>query len=161
MIRYIIGDATDPQGDGTKIIAHCCNNIGAWGAGFVLALSKRWPEVETAYRADFLMGGQVALGDTKVYEVRRGLFVANMIALNGIRGKSYIPLIYEALEECLQKLALFATEEAMIFGPLPSIHMPRIGCGLAGGTWDEVGPIVERELADFDVTVYDLPGAKQ
>jgi len=35
--------------------------------------------------------------------------------------------------------------------------MPRIGCGLAGGTWEEVEPLVQEHLAvDFNVTVYDL-----
>jgi len=24
--------------------------------------------------------------------------------------------------------------------------MPRIGCGLAGGKWEEIGPILEQEL---------------
>jgi hypothetical protein len=35
--------------------------------------------------------------------------------------------------------------------------MPRIGCGLAGGTWDKVEPIVLKELAGLDVFVYDMP----
>ena len=39
-IKYIIGDATAPKMDGTKIICHVCNVIGGWGKGFVLALSK-------------------------------------------------------------------------------------------------------------------------
>jgi hypothetical protein len=36
--------------------------------------------------------------------------------------------------------------------------MPRIGCGLAGGKWEEVGRIVEEELLNngVAVTVYDL-----
>jgi hypothetical protein len=40
-----------------------------------------------------------------------------------------------------------------------TVHMPRIGCGLAGGRWEEVGAIVEEELASrgVAVTVYDLP----
>jgi hypothetical protein len=39
-----------------------------------------------------------------------------------------------------------------------TVHMPRIGCGLAGGKWEEVGQIVEQELVDRGVatTVYDL-----
>lgn len=49
-IQYITGDATDPTGGGNKIIAHVCNDIGAWGAGFVLAISRRWPQPEAEYR---------------------------------------------------------------------------------------------------------------
>jgi O-acetyl-ADP-ribose deacetylase (regulator of RNase III) len=41
-IFYMTGDATAPVGEGQKLIVHVCNDIGAWGAGFVLALSKRW-----------------------------------------------------------------------------------------------------------------------
>lgn len=40
-IKYVIGDATEPQGTGRKIIAHVCNDCGGWGAGFVLALSAK------------------------------------------------------------------------------------------------------------------------
>ncbi len=39
-IQYLKGDATSPQAKGTKIIAHICNDIGGWGKGFVLAVSK-------------------------------------------------------------------------------------------------------------------------
>ncbi len=33
------------------MVAHVCNDIGGWGKGFVLAVSRRWPEPEAAYRA--------------------------------------------------------------------------------------------------------------
>jgi len=38
------------------------------------------------------------------------------------------------------------------------VHMPRIGCGLAGGTWDRIEPIIVRALCEHDVavTVYDF-----
>src|SRR5258707_4996004 len=64
-IKFIKGDATCPQAKGTKIVCHICNDIGGWGKGFVLAISKRWEEPEAAYRAwyadrssnDFGLGG--------------------------------------------------------------------------------------------------------
>lgn len=36
-------------------------------------------------------------------------------------------------------------------------YMPRIGCGLAGGTWPRVEPLVENRLVrrGIPVTVYD------
>lgn len=39
-----------------------------------------------------------------------------------------------------------------------TIHMPRIGCGLAGGDWAEIERLIERLLCDNDihVRVYDL-----
>ncbi len=50
MINYVKGDATSPIGDGVKLIVHVCNDIGAWGAGFVLALSKKWITPEKQYK---------------------------------------------------------------------------------------------------------------
>jgi hypothetical protein len=37
------GDATSPQAKGPKVIAHVCNDIGAWGKGFaaVDVIAKR------------------------------------------------------------------------------------------------------------------------
>jgi hypothetical protein len=36
--------------------------------------------------------------------------------------------------------------------------MPRIGCGLAGGTWDKMEPVIITALANKGIhtTVYDL-----
>ncbi len=59
---------------------------------------------------------------------------------------------YEAIREGLKKVALEARRLRA------SVHMPRIGCGLAGGDWQTVAKIVEEELvnADLPVTVYDF-----
>jgi hypothetical protein len=37
------------------------------------------------------------------------------------------------------------------------VHLPRIGCGLAGGTWKRVEPLIDARLCarDVPVTVYD------
>ncbi|WP_436847462.1 hypothetical protein [Streptomyces aureus] len=37
------------------------------------------------------------------------------------------------------------------------MHMPRIGCGLAGGSWSRVEPLVTERLVrrGLSVTVYD------
>ena len=58
---------------------------------------------------------------------------------------------YEAIRKGLQRVAAKARQLGA------SVHMPRIGCGLAGGQWEEVAKIVE-ELVNrgVPVTVYDL-----
>jgi O-acetyl-ADP-ribose deacetylase (regulator of RNase III) len=35
-----------------------------------------------------------------------------------------------------------------------SVHMPRIGCGLAGGDWSKVEPLITRRLTDKGIAVY-------
>jgi len=52
-INYVKGDATNPASIGNKIIAHVCNDIGGWGKGFVMAISKRW-KVQFVKTEDYL-----------------------------------------------------------------------------------------------------------
>lgn len=154
-ITYRPGDATDPAGDGPKVVAHVCNDAGGWGRGFVLAVSRRWPEPEAAYRSWHAgRAGRFGLGATQFVEVGPDLWVANMVAQAGFsRGPGRPAIRYPALASCLAHVAGWATANNA------SVHMPRIGCGLAGGRWDEVEPIVARSLAGISVTVYDLPQA--
>jgi len=151
------GDATEPRGDGPKIIAHVCNDTGGWGKGFVLALSRRWREPEADYRRWYKERATsgFGLGATRLVQVCPDTWVANMVAQHGLHPTSAGPPIrYDAVEACLAKLG----DEAVARGA--SVHMPRIGCGLAGGTWDRIEPLVARTLLarDVPVTVYDFAG---
>jgi hypothetical protein len=84
-LRVIKGDATSPQAKGRKIIAHICNDLGGWGKGFVLTISKRWPEPERAYRHWHRdrAGNDFGLGATQLVQVRPDTWVANMLAQHG------------------------------------------------------------------------------
>lgn len=167
MIKYIKGDATQPGGPGTKIVCHVTNNVGGWGSGFVVALSKAFGSgrgtPEDAYREWHSQGedyNEVAqrcvpfeLGNVQFVWVDEGIVVANMIAQENtisLDPEGGPPIRYESLALCLAKVGDYVD----IYGG--SVHMPRIGCGLAGGTWDRVGPIVEDALEGIAVTVYDL-----
>lgn len=158
-ITYLVGDATAPISDGPKIIVHCCNNVGAWGAGFVLAVSKRWSEPEEVYRdvADRFRDN-IPLGRVDFVHVGPGLTVANIIGQDGVGWDAGMPPIrYHAIAKAL----IDVCREAKWHGA--SVHMPRIGCGLAGGTWDQVSRFVEMALCVFDVPVfvYDLAPVPQ
>ena len=160
MITYTKGDAVFPQGEGTKIIANICNDIGAWGAGFVLSVSQEHPLAEQKYRRWYQEQEEegtefyqlpMALGNTLFVQTKPDVWVANMVAQTGIMPKAGTPPIrYEALRDCLTEVAEFALASQA------SIHMPRIGCGLAGGVWSEVEKIIEEVLQGISVTVYDF-----
>lgn len=149
-LKYVIGDATQPIGEGLKVICHCSNDIGGWGAGFVVALSKRWREPEQAYRSLKTR----KLGDVQFVEVEDDIMVANMIAQHNIvsqiiDGVVTKPIRYYALNTCLEKVNAFALENKA------TLHMPRIGAGLAGGDWVEIEKIIKNTMS-VDVFVYDL-----
>jgi O-acetyl-ADP-ribose deacetylase (regulator of RNase III) len=131
-IHYVIGDATRPQGTGPRIIVHGCNDAGLWGAGFTGALSRRGAAPEQAYRAWARATDAVpfALGQVAFVAVEPGLWVANLISQHDIRRAGTPPPIrYDAVRQGLARVARFALQHQA------SIHMPRLGCGLAGGQW--------------------------
>jgi O-acetyl-ADP-ribose deacetylase (regulator of RNase III) len=139
---------------GVKIVAHVCNDLGGWGKGFVLALSRRWPEPEAAYRAWHRdrASNDFALGAVQLVQVERYVHVANMIGQRGTRtGSKGVPVRYEAIDRALARLADHAADLDA------SVHLPRIGCGLAGGKWSRIEPLITRRLVERGtaVTVYD------
>jgi O-acetyl-ADP-ribose deacetylase (regulator of RNase III) len=132
-----------------------CNDLGSWGKGFVVAISRRWPEPERAYRRwhSDRAGNDFGPGAVQLVQVRADIWVANMVGQRGIRtGSDGPPIRYDAVERCLTSVAGHATSLSA------SIHMPRIGCGLAGGRWDRIEPLVVAALCtrDIAVTVYDF-----
>lgn len=159
-IGYRTGDATEPHGIGTKIIVHCVNDVGAWGAGFVLALSRKWREPERQYhlwhQSGKLDGVPFELGRVQMVKVTSDIFVANLIGQHGIRCRQnnggLPPVRYEAIRH---GLAYIRSHVIMLNA---SVHMPRIGAGLAGGDWHVIAQIVADEFSvhNIPVTVYDL-----
>jgi O-acetyl-ADP-ribose deacetylase (regulator of RNase III) len=159
-ITYLTGDATEPiAGEGIKIITHICNNAGGWGAGFVLALSAKWSKPEVAYkkwykernkRSKYTSSRIFTLGNIQLVKVEDDILVANMIAQEHYKWINNIPPIrYEALANCLDKLNNEIPHRS-------TVHMPRIGCGLAGGKWKIVEAIINTNI-NKPVFVYDLP----
>lgn len=149
MITYIKGDATKPIGEGEKLILHVCNDIGRWGKGFVVAISKKWKKPEQIYRRN-----KKDLGLVEVVRVESDIYVINMIAQRGI-GREWMTktyLDYEALKECLKKVNVWIDKKKEDY----TIHMPRIGCGLGGGEWGRVEEIIIEILNDKEIYVYDL-----
>ena len=162
-LNYVVGDATQPIGGGPKFIIHCCNDVGLWGAGFVLALSRRWPGPEECYylwndmdKETFKLG---EIQDVNV-EFGDGVWVINMIGQHGVGViNSISPIRYSAIRECLKKVADLAFDP-VFRGEFRScsIHAPRFGAGLAGGDWDIIEVIINEELVEkgLSVTVYDF-----
>lgn len=160
----VFGDATKPGGKGPRFICHVVNDIGAWGAGFVLSLSKVDQRPEKAYRewsahrdhsdSALFESGSFTLGEIQLVpfdQEAKTQWVVNMIAQHGIYVAGGIPPIrYDALGECMRKVAEKAKEMSA------SIHSPMFGCGRAKGKWE----IIERMIIDewcsksISVTIY-------
>jgi O-acetyl-ADP-ribose deacetylase (regulator of RNase III) len=175
-IYYLKGDATNPPGTGTRIIVHICNDVGGWGKGFVVAISNKWKQPEAAYRNWFTQEEitpteiirferlesrdrysnekKFELGNVQFVRVTDDIWVANMLAqrdtIPDIDGMP--PIRYAFLAQCLERVKQFAKKQQA------SVHMPRIGCGLAGGQWTEIEPLINKELVahEIETIVYDF-----
>lgn len=156
MITYLTGDATKPVGGGRKIIAHVTNDEGGWGAGFVLALDKMSPEPKKMYQSMHRYWTQsnkllfLPLGTVNYAKVSDDTYVANMTAQHRTVRTVAKPICYKSLEHCLKNVSDYARQQGA------TIHMPRIGCGLAGGDWNVVESIIDDVMYHEDVFVYDL-----
>ena len=175
-IKYIKGDATNPTDSKTKVIVHICNDIGGWGKGFVTAVSKKWKQPEIEYRNwyknkegkqtdtvqferlesrdKYSNEKKFELGNVQFVKVAEDIWVANMIAQRDIKPdkNGQPPIRYSFVSKCLERVRQFAERHNA------SIHMPRIGCGLAGGQWTKIEEIINDNLIahEIETTVYDF-----
>lgn len=78
-----------------------------------------------------------------------------MIGQHGIarRGRTDPPVRYTAVATAMTALAAHCAHLDA------EVHMPRIGAGLAGGSWERIEPLLQAHLLahGITVTVYDLP----
>lgn len=160
-IQYVLGDATQPAGEGLKYIVHVVNDANRWGAGFVLAVSRRWPCCKTKYHKWMRRNsGKAMLGALQLIPVEDDVIVANIVGQHGIRKVNGVPPVrYAAIDRALALLTRVIVEKT----PTASCHMPTLGCGLSGGHWKKVEPLVRKHLvaAGIGVTVYRLEGLDQ
>jgi O-acetyl-ADP-ribose deacetylase (regulator of RNase III) len=128
------------------IIAHVCNDQGAFGAGVALALRQKYPHVAR----DYFSLRHYQLGTVQYVSAGPGLVVANMIAQHGLRSaRNPVPLQYDHLRACLISLNAMASRLGY------TVHMPRIGSGLAGGEWRIIGGIIQ-DVMTVPVIIHSL-----
>lgn len=154
-ITYVPGDATAPRTGGLRIVAQVVNDAAfTWGGGFSLSVRKKWPAAQSAYREWASTDRNLRLGNIHLAPIDGYLTVASLIAQHGF-GPSARPRIrYVHLRNSLRQLADVAIRQGA------SVHMPKIGCGQAGGIWTVVKELVEDELCarGIKVYVYESPG---
>jgi O-acetyl-ADP-ribose deacetylase (regulator of RNase III) len=154
LFTMIEGDATHPVGPGNKIIVHICNDKGYWGAGFTGSLSVRWLRPQIAYQHYKCLHAEdddLELGMVQFVHVDHDIWVANVVGQHGTRRGPVPPIRYNAVRKGLRRVARMAGEIHA------TVHMPKIGCGLGGGDWDVMQPIINEQLCNVgvNVTVYE------
>lgn len=123
------------------VIPHVVNNEGAWGAGFVIPLGKRFPSIKIAYLDNWY---SFNLGDIQWVNAAESVTVVNMYAQT-LGGKRR--LNYEHLVQCMRCVR-------KVFHNRP-ILAPRFGSGLAGGNWNFIRELIHDTWVScgIDVTI--------
>lgn len=159
-ITYIIGDVlNDAPCLKRKLIVHCCNDIGAWGAGVSGAISKIYPKAEEEYRKwhkfeHYMLGTQnipFKLGQIQIVPVEKFVFVINMIGQKGVVGyNNPKPVKYSAIVRCMEKVYQVCKKLDC------EIHAPLFASGLAGGKWETIEELINEIWHDVPVYIYKL-----
>jgi len=158
-IKYVVGDATLPQSPNNTVICHSCNDLGVWGSGFVVPLGNRYPKAKEDYiqwaKSLTPSPRPFRLGEVQFVQVGSQIWAANLIGQRGIGFRRGPPVKYEALYDGFNKVAEFAVANSA------DVVMPRIGCGLGGGSWDTVEKLILQTLSrkGVEVVVCDLQAA--
>lgn len=133
----------------TGLIIHGCNAQGVMGSGLAAQIRAKYPAAYEGYKK--LPTGEISLGACQIIKVGDNLFIGNCITqlYYGKDGRRYADL--RAIKKSLDS-AFFWCD--LMSQPL---HMPEIGCGLGGLSWDEVQEIVDglmEKYPNVNVTLY-------
>lgn len=139
------------------VVAHQVNCKGVMGAGLAKQIRELFPDVYHAHH-NACTAFPHLLGCIQLIRVPGNMaYIANLYAQYdyGV-GKRYTN--YHALEHCLIKL-----REAMLERRLATLALPYgIGCGLGGGEWDKIYPIIEKVFTpEYNISVFICKNVKE
>jgi len=147
--REVNGDLIKLAKEGTfDVITHGCNCFSNMGAGIAVPMKNNfrvssYPLESPATAGDINKLGQIE-GRPFGISPDKSVEVVNSYT-QYVPNARMKPLDYEALTLCMRKIN--HTYKGKHIG------LPKIGAGLAGGDWDRIREIIQRELVDCEITV--------
>ena len=144
-MKEIDGDLVELALQGRfDIIIHGCNCFCTMGAGIARQIKETFPD---AYEADkeTKYGDRMKLGTFSTGVGRNNLLILNAYTQFMYGGTCDVD--YDAVKKVFHTVFRFYAKKNLTFG------IPRIGAGLAGGTWDIIKSIIEKEMKDEDITL--------
>jgi len=158
VLKMIHGNVLDPVGNDSKIICQLVNDQArTWGGGVARSTAQKYPTAQRDFtRWITEIPRRIRLGQVHFASVTKQIFVASLVAQEGFGPSSSARIRYAPLERCFSAVAKFASEHNA------SVHLPRIGMGQSGGSWDTIEEIIRDSLVakGVQVTVYDLPPSR-
>jgi O-acetyl-ADP-ribose deacetylase (regulator of RNase III) len=163
MIVYKKGNLLESNCD---IICHQTNCKGSMGSGIAKQIKDKWPKVhrdyrfniERMYNGNFASKSSDLLGMITWTEVENGRYIMNFFSQDEYYPRNRCHTNYEAFTKCCKALKNFITEYNLDKSNTIIGFPYKIGCGLAGGNWDIVSAIIEREFEGYEVEIYVYEG---
>jgi O-acetyl-ADP-ribose deacetylase (regulator of RNase III) len=157
MIKIIEGDITKTDND---IIVQQVNCKGFMGAGLAKQIMQRYSNVKREYckfrekQLKIVKKDENLLGNVNYVDVYDGKIIANIFGQVDIRKDRNDKTVYTDKDSLLQGIESVKNKaEELNF----SVAIPTyIGCGLAGGNWEEIKQGIEIifEKSSVDVVFY-------
>lgn len=139
MIREVEGDLLTC---GADILCHQTNYVGVMGAGIAYAIKTKLltDEQYKVYQDYCQLYGSGALGTVQFIEFADGRYVANVFSQDDFYSRDKNTITdYTAMKMALVKVRDTAREHGL------TVAIPGyMGCGIAGGNWDRVKPIIRQ-----------------
>jgi len=140
-IHALIGNLFESK---AQTLVNTVNCVGIMGKGIAQEFKKRYPEMFKDYN-DRCTKGEVQLGKPYIFKsLYEDKAIINFPTKKHWRSVSRIEDIYNGLE--------YLTMKYKDWG-VTSIAFPPLGCGNGGLEWDDVGPLLYRELSKLDIPV--------
>ena len=132
------------------VIMHGCNCFCTMRRGIAKEIHERIPEAYLTDLRHTVAGDKSKLGSytaTKIHDADAEFTVLNCYTQYDYRSNTP-DVDYEAIRAVCKKVKKNFSGK--------SIGFPKIGCGLAGGSWDIVSQIIEEELEGEDITYVEF-----
>lgn len=150
MLNYIQGDLLTTK---HPVIAHGVSEKCVFGLGIAKQIAQVYTKAKESYLKRCKQGnihvGLIQIVPIYSFPLK---YIVNMIT-QSTYGRTGIHVDYDAVSVCMDKLLGWCKARNL------SISIPKIGCGLAGGSWDRVEGIILDSLKNHDgvdVDVYYL-----
>ena len=146
MIHEVTGDILLSRADA---IAHGVAPDDHFDRGLALALRERWPSMARDF-CHFCFTNSPKPGDIWAWAGVGGVRIVNLMTQKapdhhrGHPGRAHT----EWVNACLHNLRHWVVEEK-----ITSIALPRLATGVGGLDWDDVYPIIQRQLGNLDIPV--------
>lgn len=163
IVSEITGDLIAMAKSGeAKYIAHGCNCFMLMGAGIAKQIAEEFPIALEVDRGVGYKGDMRKLGDfTLAYDRDHDLTIFNMYTQyrpGPVQEDDLhmdIATAFEELDFYLTKTTLFGTEAVR-----KTIHIPLIGCGIAGGNWEKIRELIDENTPNLDIVVVHYNDSK-